>query len=439
MVESIKEGSTIKSIVQQGLCIGCGTCVSLCPKNALSIVECKDLGTYIPKLDESKCNKCGLCLKICPGTEPNFDKLNLFAFNKKTETPLVGNYLKCYSGYATDQNLRYSSTSGGLVPALAIFALDHGIADGVLTTRATAKKPLRPKPFIARNKEEILSALGSKYCPVSANSAISQIIHNKGRYIIIGLPCHIQGARKAQTINNDLKKRIQLVFGLVCNHAPTFHATNFLLKKFKIPIEKIAKIEYRSRGWPGSLRILMDDCSEHFIPFNSSYYWGYVFQNFFWPKRCLVCNDKLCQLADIIFMDAWLPKFSTDKTGLSLIVIRSKKGEKFIQKAIEKEVVKLQPVSIGDVLRSQNILMTIRRVVARRYALNYIFKGFFSDSKLLQRSELTPSFLDLLNARHLILANKLCRNNSKLSHLIINFHVKLWEFARSIKEKVTRI
>jgi coenzyme F420 hydrogenase subunit beta len=439
MVNSLKKETTIQRIVEQGLCIGCGTCTALCPKEALTIVESRDTGTYVPKLDHLKCNKCGLCLKICPGNEPNFDELNVIAFNRKVRNHVAGSYLKCYSGYATDQNLRYKSTSGGLVSAMAIFALEDGIADGVLTNRATSEKPLRPKSFIARTKEEIVSALGSKYCPVSANSAIDEILRKQGRYIAIGLPCHIQGQRKAQAINQELKKRIHLVFGLVCNHTPTFHATNFLLKKFKIPIANVAKIDYRSRGWPSGMRILMDDYSEHFIPFSSSYYWGYVFQKFFWPKRCIVCNDKLCQLADIIFMDAWLPKFSSDKKGSSLIVIRSKKGEEFVQKAINEGVVKLEPIPIGDVLRSQHISMAIRSVAARRVAMKYRSGESYIHNLLPQIPELTPSFLDLLDAYHLIFINKLCSNNSKLLQLIIEFHVRLWDFARSVKEKMIKM
>ena len=153
----------------------------------------------------------------------------------------------------------------------------------------------------------------------------------------------------------------------------------------------------------------------------------------------MVCNDKLCQLADIIFMDAWLPKFSSDKKGSSLIVIRSKKGEEFVQKAINEGVVKLEPISIEDVLRSQHIPLAIRSVAARRVAMKYRSGESYIPNLLPQSPELTPSFLDLLDAYHLIFINKLCSNNSKLLQLIIEFHVRLWDFARSIKEKMIKM
>ena len=435
MVNIVEKGNTIQEIVKRGLCIGCGTCAVLCPNNALTITECHQTGTYLPQLDYSKCNRCGICLKICPGSEVDFNKLNLTFFNQKPRNQFVGNYIKCYSGYATDQNVRCKSASGGLITALSTFALEDHIVDGILTTRATAQKPLRPNSFIARTEEEVNSAVGSKYCPVPVNSSINKILENQGRYIIIGLPCHIQGLRKAQIINNKLKNRISLVFGIVCNHTPTFHATDFLLKKLRISKEKVTKLDYRSKDWPGGINITVGDCWKHFIPFSSSYYWGYVFQKFFWSKRCMICDDKLCQLADIIFMDPWLPRFSSDRMGSSLVAVRSKKGEEFIAKALEKGVVKLQTISIDEVLRSQKMATTIRSAAARSYVLKYPSKN----SLMFQKTKPAPSILDLLEAFHLVSINNIYRKDSKLSQLMIDLHAKLWDFARFAKRVLTKI
>ena len=436
MSDNLKRERTIQGVVRQGFCIGCGTCAIICPQNALTIIECSETGTYVPRLDHYKCNQCGFCLRVCPGIEPDFDKMNLFVFGQKPFFPYVGNYLKCYSGYATDQNIRFTSTSGGLISSLATFALESGIADGVLTTRSNMEKPLRPESFIARTKEEVISAAGSKYCPVSANLALDQITRNEGRFIVIGLPCHIQGLRNVQILNRELEKKVTLVLGLVCNHAPTFHATDFLLKKYEIPSEKIRRLDYRSSGWPGYMKITMNDCTQHFIPFSSLYYWGYIFQKFFWPRRCLVCNDKLCQFADIIFMDAWLPEFSSDKTGVSLVVVRSKKGEEFVSKAAERGIIKLQPIPAEAILRSQQISKITRRVAVTRFFTKYPPKEFSSVST--QRSFPTKSLSNILDALHLLFINRFYRNSSMLWQIVIECHVSLWNFALSIKRKKRR-
>ena len=50
-------------IIDEELCIGCGACVSLCPKKILYIDEksgkCK-------VSDESKCDRLRGCVRVCP-------------------------------------------------------------------------------------------------------------------------------------------------------------------------------------------------------------------------------------------------------------------------------------------------------------------------------------------------------------------------------------
>ena len=45
-------------------CCGCGACMQICPRNAISMEE-DQYGFVYPKIDESKCVKCGACRNIC--------------------------------------------------------------------------------------------------------------------------------------------------------------------------------------------------------------------------------------------------------------------------------------------------------------------------------------------------------------------------------------
>jgi len=98
---------TIKEVVDEGLCTGCGTCSGTCPNSAINMVI-NSMGIYVPKLIDDKCNKCGVCFNSCPGKYFYFDNFNLEIFGKKPENILLGNFINCYLAHSTDHEIRYN-------------------------------------------------------------------------------------------------------------------------------------------------------------------------------------------------------------------------------------------------------------------------------------------------------------------------------------------
>ena len=329
-----KTKKTIEPVVKDGLCTGCGTCVSLCPQEALKMVIDNPKGIYVPQLDRECCNECGICFEVCPGHSVDIKGLNTEIFGKKPEDILLGNYLKCYIGYATDYDIRFNSASGGLATALLIFALEKELIDGALVTKMSKENPLEPQPFIAMTREEIISAAKSKYCPVPANIALKEILKKEGKFAIVGLPCHIHGIRKAELVNKKLKDKVVLHVGLFCSVTMTFKGTDFILQKYRLTKENIAHLDYRGKGWPGYMRIQFKDRVEKLI--SRSEYGIFHSLGFFTPSRCALCCEQTNELADISLGDAWLPELEGDRIGTSVIICRSKAGENLLQQAAGK-------------------------------------------------------------------------------------------------------
>ena len=360
----IKNGKTIGSVVKDGLCTGCGTCVGLCPEEAVEMTIDYSKGIYVPRLEEERCNQCGVCLAVCPGHTVDFKQLNLDIFGQEPKDILVGNYSNCYTGYATDPKIRYDSASGGLVTTLLIFALEEGMIDGALVTRMSKENPLEPEPFIARTREEIISAAKSKYCPVPANTILSEIIKEEGRFAVVGLPCHIQGVRKAEMVNKELKEKIVLHLGLFCNHTPSFLATEYILRNMRVKKQEVKKLDYRGEGWPGSLKIGLENRE---LPISLSDYWESGFGSFFYPRRCLSCIDALSELADISFGDAWLPEFRDDKLGQSIVISRTGVGQQILERAMRQGAIALAEMDPTEIKQSQGILLRRRKAGANAH------------------------------------------------------------------------
>jgi len=49
-----------KAVVDKDVCVGCEACVSVCPVEAISMVDGK------AEVDPETCVECGSCVPVCP-------------------------------------------------------------------------------------------------------------------------------------------------------------------------------------------------------------------------------------------------------------------------------------------------------------------------------------------------------------------------------------
>jgi coenzyme F420 hydrogenase subunit beta len=362
----------IRHVVTKDLCHGCGTCAGICPKGAVRMVVEEFRGIYVPTIDMKECNSCTLCYQSCPGHFVDFEDLDRsFLYSPHLQKDiLLSSYHACYTGYANDYQIRYSSASGGLVTAMLVHLLEQGVIDGALVTKMDEDNPLRPQPFIARSREEIIDASKSKYCPVALNSELKEILREKGRFAVVGLPCHVQGIRKAQKIDEGLKERIVIVLGIFCGMAWNFRATETLLQKLNILVKDVDALSYRGGGWPGKMLIKLKDGGLKELPY------PYPLNKFdidfksFTPSRCILCTDALSELADVSFGDADFSLRDKEKIGKSVVITRSLAGEQLLQSAIAEKLVELEKITGEDIIQlRKNLLLRKKKTVMAHFTL----------------------------------------------------------------------
>lgn len=334
----------IEQVYKNKLCTGCGTCLSVCPNNAIKIVKDKKRGIYKPEVNKKKCSECGLCLSVCPG------------WRTRINNDLIGNNLKIFSGKSRDKTLSEVSSSGGSITQTLIYLFKAGEIDGALVTTMDR---LTPKPIIAKNKKEIISAIGSKYCPVPLNIKLKVILKSNFKKIaFVGLPCHIQGLKNLIKINPELGEKIYITLGVFCSRTPTFAATENLIKKLNLKAEDIKNINYRC-GY--DMIITLNDKQKIIVPYKN--YWNSNFK-YLVPLRCVMCHDRLNDFSDLSFGDNWEKKSN-------IIIARTKKGLETIQKVKDLELEELSPKGINS-LKKQSIFKK-KNLAARLFFLK-IFK-----------------------------------------------------------------
>ena len=309
----------------------------------------------------------------------DFESLGSSIFGQPPENLLIGNHFACYVGHSTNETIRYNSASGGIATQLLVYAMEKGLIDGALVARARKDNPLLIGGVIARTTEEVIAASKSKYCPVAINTGLREVLKEDGRFAVVGLPCHIHGIRKAEKVFKILKKRIVLRIGLLCSHMVSYEGVDLLIAKLHIPKGSVSELNYRGEGWPGSMSISTLNGSTRTLPLIGSWYayWPVFSSFFFTPMRCTMCPDQAGELADVSLGDAWLPEFRSEKSGESLIVIRTKAASDFFATLYREKTVHVKEVEASKVVQSQLVNLVFKKkdlgsrlFTLRRFGIN---------------------------------------------------------------------
>lgn len=372
IISYLKMENNINKTLHNDLCTGCGVCEGACPFDAITTVVEK--GNFRPKIDSSKCKNCGRCIKACPGLGVG---LVCLADKYQSETTchnkMVGRYEKCFTGYSNDFEVRYHSASGGMVSQFLIWLLENKKIDGAVVTRFDQENSLLVKTFIATTREDIIAARSSKYAPVTLNRAVQDIKAASGsRYVIVGLPCHIQGLRKLMEIDKKLRDKVVGLFGIYCSCGRSFYMTEQVFKERGIPKDKITYFQYRDEGCLGkmvvkvpegdanTIRVINNNSEsvlsnevrsykEHY----QSYY--HPLRSFFIPRRCLFCIDHYAELSDISFGDIHIKPYSDDKIGVNSIIVKNKTWLSLLEECQKAGAIYLDEVPFKTISDSQKM------------------------------------------------------------------------------------
>jgi len=354
----------IETIVKEGLCLRCGTCVGICPNDAIILNE--DYYPYCP--DYEICNDCGLCLKVCPGIEVNLPEIVKQTFGEiDYDYYSNGFFTKPYIGKTTDENILEKASSGGVVTQLLDSLLNENIIQGAIVTTSCYDKPWKAEPILARKSDEILKSAQSKYSVSPVNSLLKELENLDGKIAYVGLPCHIHGLKKAISLKSKLKDKIYIIIGLLCSTNIEEISTKDMLWASKIKEQDVKKIEFRKGDWPGKTGVKVKNGTQKELHHLSHKEGAFVFLTRLYPcNRCLYCIDASSEFADISVGDPWIKdekgsyKYSG---GWSLVIERTNKGKEVLSHIKSKNKLILKQIPENDLFESNKTVLYIKKKI----------------------------------------------------------------------------
>jgi len=304
------EESIAKAVVEAGRCVGCGTCVLVCPFNCLEYANDK------PNLVK-ECKVCGICAQACPQYEFPSSTIENLVFNRERKTDdAFGVYKRLVLARAADSQILEVCQDGGAVTAILLFALKNNLIDGAIVAKSEKEKPFFPRPILATTAEEILQSAGTKYFYSPNILAIAKAIEQKKNSLaFVGTPCQIRAIRKMQLAG--LKKYVtplKLLIGLACSECFIYEGLmeNHIRGKLGIDPHRIRKINIK-----GKMLVALD-YETVAIPLAEAKQYA--------KKSCHLCEDFSSEFADISVGGLGLE-------GWTFTIIRTEKGEEIFSAA----------------------------------------------------------------------------------------------------------
>ena len=323
-------------VVTSGLCTGCAGCVVACPHDVLGYNDAG--GVYKPfHLEEEGgpggCvhgdKGCTSCTRACPRFRAWEPEIDSFLFGRpRLPHEMEGVSKDIILARATNPEIHQKGQDGGLVSAILLWAMEHGYIDAALVSYLEGDgSTWKAIPGVARTRDEILAAAGSRYTYSANTMAYAEAVAGGAEKLaLVGMSCQsssppAMSVRKA----GKVARRFALNIGLLCSK--TFDDAIFEeLFEAKYGLKKQDMVKMNIKG---VFQIWMRNGDYHEVPLKECHAWT--------REGCNLCPDFAAEHADI----------STGGIGAfndwTLTIVRTDIGREIMVKMLEQGVIVGKP------------------------------------------------------------------------------------------------
>ena len=343
--------ATVEEIVAHGYCAGCGLCKSIAEPGQIEMVTVAP-GRVRPAVRTPLGrNTQARIAAVCPGITVEGNAKTLEPNYPGVVDAAVGPTIRCFNGYATDEEIRYRAAAGGGLTALGLYLVETGKVDYVLHVTASERAPMRSHQHVSFDRTQLLKGAGSRYGPLAPLVDVRQRLDQGQRFAFIGKPCDINAMRNLAKVDARVDELVPYMLTISCGGLIDYVYFEAFLARHGLREEQLEEFRYRGYGWPGPHYARTSDGREAEESYLELLYDHPNSTQF----RCKVCPDSTGEQADVSVMDPWpdgVPE-RNEEEGWCLFQTRTSAGDRLVADAAEAGYLHLEAAPTSDVRYTQ--------------------------------------------------------------------------------------
>ena len=355
-------------------CCGCTACLNICPKSAINMVMDKE-GFLYPSVNMSLCINCNMCEKVCP-VGKNMDL-------PKPIEAIVAQYY--------DDTIRYNSTSGAAVNAIAEYILSLG---GSVFGAALSNK-VECEHIRVDEEKELKRIQGSKYVQSDLKKSfcfIKELLKQDKYVLFVGTPCQVAGLKSYLEQNYEKLYTIDLA----CHGVPSpglFQSyVDYLSKKHK---SNVVNVVFRDKTYgylSSNVKVYFENGKTRDCRSDVKTFTHMMFNGLSLRPSCYDCFFKTKgRISDLTLFDCamvklYAPQMDDDK-GTTSILIQSKKGKDILSNPNVIKKIKYFQVDPDELISTEGTMIINSATMNSKRAV------FFEDFEIMSYESLCKKWI----------------------------------------------
>lgn len=309
----------------EAACSGCGACMAVCPKQAITMEE-NSWGCRFPVIQEDRCIGCGKCREICGFQNP-----------LQRHVPLAA-----YAAVGTREELVKDSASGGIFASVAAGCMAQG---GMVAGAVMEQNTVAVYHLLSNDMEDLTKMQGSKYVQSDAWRCYGQLrdVLREGKTVLFsGTPCQVAAVKR---LTGDPENLVTM--DIACHGVPPVRMLqefmNLLSKRFG---RSVSRIRFRNKRIPKPYcaRITLAGKKERDVYLRSHFlsFYKYFLESVICRESCYSCPYAAQErISDITVGDFWgVDVFHGQdmqqgtmpaRRDWSCVLVNTEKGKKFLE------------------------------------------------------------------------------------------------------------